>query len=69
MTLEESQGCFPDCRLGRWWKGVHRGMHVRKEVHRGNADSSCTCIVLVVPLGYLSSCSEARSDSQEGLLR
>lgn len=38
---------------------------LRKEVHRGNADFSCPCIVFLVPLGYLSSCSEAGADSQE----
>lgn len=44
-------------------------MHVRKEGHRGNADFRCACTVFVVPLGYLSSCSETRPDSQERLLR
>lgn len=61
MTLRDLKVVFqPDYRFGRWWKGGHRGMHIKKVVCRGNVNFSCACIVFVTPLGYLSSCSEAR---------
>lgn len=65
MPSKEFQGCFPDYKLGRWWKGGLRGACMRKEARKGNADFGCTCIVFVVPLGYLSSGSEAGCASQE----